>query len=97
MTNPSYPTSDERYAVSTPPKKKRKIFRWVFLAIQVLFLIWIIAGSNSGGSADCGSLDAQTCSDAAAVGTGIGIMLILVLWVIVDIILALTYLIFRKR
>ena len=31
------------------PRRKRRVFLWVFLAIQVLFLIWIIAGAASSG------------------------------------------------
>jgi hypothetical protein len=33
--------------------KRRHIFRWVFLAIQALFLVWIIAGAASSSSASC--------------------------------------------
>jgi len=29
------------------PRKKRRVFLWVFLAIQVIFIIWIIAGAAS--------------------------------------------------
>ena len=29
------------------PRKKRRVFLWVFLGIQVLFLVWIIAGTAS--------------------------------------------------
>jgi hypothetical protein len=89
--------SDE--TVASKPKKKRHVFRWVFLAIQVLFLVWIIAGA-SGNSDNCAgevgdALDA--CQAGTAVGTGIGIALIIGLWVAVDIILGITYLIVRKK
>lgn len=77
-------------------KKKKRIFRWVFLAVQLLFLIWVISGI-AADDVDCNGLSAQACSDANAVGTGIGVALILVLWVIVDVVLGLTYLIFRKK
>lgn len=81
-----------------PAKKKKHIFRWFFLAVQALFLIWIIAGvSSAGDNADCGSLSAQTCSDATAVGAGIGAALIIGLWLVVDFLLAITFLIFRKK
>ena len=30
-----------------PPRKRRRVFMWVFLAVQVLFIIWIIAGIAS--------------------------------------------------
>jgi hypothetical protein len=32
---------------AAPRRKKRRVFLWVFLAIQVLFIIWIIAGVAS--------------------------------------------------
>ena len=32
------------------PRRKRHVFRWVFLALQVLFIIWIIAGVASKGT-----------------------------------------------
>lgn len=88
------------YGFETPdPPKKKRIFRWVFLGIQVLFLIWVISGiAGAGGTpTDCGSLDDQTCNDAESIGTGIGVAIVIFFWAIVDIILALTYLIFRKK
>lgn len=36
-------------AASTQPKRKRRVFMWVFLAIQALFLLWIIIDAASGG------------------------------------------------
>jgi hypothetical protein len=41
-----YPAYD--YQQAAPVRKKRRVFLWVFLAIQVLFLIWVIAGAVSG-------------------------------------------------
>lgn len=85
--------------VPVQPRKKRHIFRWVFLAVQLLFLVWIIGGV--GGSADnCdGKVDSalEACQAGTAVGAGIGAMLIIFLWLAVDAILAVTYLIFRKK
>lgn len=84
-------------APTEPPKKKRRIFVWVFLAIQVLFLIWVIAGASSGsGQPDnCGTLSARTCNDASDAGTAIGVFLIIVFWAVVDIILGITYGVWR--
>lgn len=73
----------------TERRRKRRIFPWIFLAIQILFLIWIIAGANSGGDCPPGR------EGACEAGTAIGVGLIIALWVAVDIILALTYLVFR--
>jgi uncharacterized membrane protein len=98
-SNPEPSTPSPGYGPGNPapaPKRRRRIFPWVFLAIQAIFLIWIITGvSSSGGTKDCGTLTAQQCADAAHVGTGIGVALIIGLWVAVDIILGITYLILR--
>lgn len=84
-------------AQQAPAKKKRRIFRWVFLAIQALFLIWIITGLNSS-EPGCGpNLSAEACQAAQGIGAGIAIALIVGLWIAVDLILGITYLIFRKR
>ena len=86
-------------APAAPAKKKKHVFRWVFLAIQALFLIWIIAGT-SGAADNC---DGQVgdalaaCQAGTAVGAGIGVIMIVFLWVAVDVILGIGYLIFRKR
>ncbi|MGY1746757.1 hypothetical protein [Blastococcus sp. SYSU D00695] len=82
-----------------PAKKKKHIFRWVFLAIQALFLIWIIGGvgnvsDNCDGEVGT-ALDA--CQAGTAVGAGIGVAMIVFLWVAVDVILGITYLIVRKK
>jgi hypothetical protein len=82
-----------------PVKKKRHIFRWVFLAIQVLFLIWIISGVNSASDNCDGEVGAalDACQAGTAVGAGIGVGIVIFLWAAVDIILGITYLIFRKK
>ena len=81
----------------TTPKRKRRIFLWVFLAVQVLFIVWIITGVASGGGnpTDCGTLDAETCNAAENVGTGIGVALIVGVWVVVDFLLAVVYGVYR--
>lgn len=82
-----------------PPtvRKPRRWFMWTFLLVQGLFIVWLIAGiaSVSGGPGDCGELTRQACDDAHAAGATIGVGLIIGLWVAVDFILAVTYLIIR--
>ncbi|MBP0454055.1 hypothetical protein J5Y04_31610 [Kitasatospora sp. RG8] len=83
------------------PREPRRLFLWIFLAVQALFVIWIITGSvNSTRSAgkSCAGLTGQdftNCINAGHVGTTIGIGLIVGLWAAVDIILGITYLIYR--
>ncbi|MEU3052296.1 hypothetical protein [Streptomyces griseus] len=82
-----------------PAKKRRRVFLWFFLAVQVLFVIWMITGVNSAsGAEDCGGLtgDAlQLCRDGNDVGTAIGVGLIIALWAAVDVILGITYGVYR--
>jgi hypothetical protein len=78
-------------------KKKRPVFIWVFLAVQVLFLVWVIAGAHSGSGqpTDCGSLSAADCNTASDVGTGIGVALLVALWFFTDCFLAVCYGVYR--
>lgn len=79
------------------PKRKKRVFLWVFMVVQVLFLIWVIGGASTGSGqpTDCGVLDAETCNDASDIGTGIGVAFVIAFWAIVDIILGITYGIYR--
>lgn len=82
---------------SITPKKKRRVFLWVFLAVQVLFLIWIVGGASTGSGTpdDCGTLDLEACNAASDIGTGIGVMLIIAVWAIVDFFMAVIYGVYR--
>jgi hypothetical protein len=94
-------TFNEKTRQWEPVKKRKRIFMWFFLAVQALFIIWIIAGASSSGSAtakSCANLTGQalqTCQDASHAGTGIGVALIVIVWCIVDFLLAITWLIVR--
>lgn len=70
---------------------------WFFLAVQVVFLLWIIFGARTGAGTpdDCGTLDARTCNDVDNAGTAIGVGLIILIWVVVDFILGVTYAVVR--
>ncbi|MEV5352100.1 hypothetical protein [Streptomyces sp. NPDC052693] len=85
---------------TTPPRKRRRIFLWIFLAVQILFLAWVIFGAASAGGTpeECRGLrgdELQLCENAGDVGTTIGVGLVIGLWVAADFILALTYVIYR--
>jgi len=93
------------------PCKRRKIFLWFFLAVQAIFLIWIITGvSSAGGSINSDAVAycnanqnayisfANCVSDYGGgekVGTAIGAGLVITIWVVVDFLIGLTYGIYR--
>jgi len=63
------------------------IIKWGFIGFNVIMLIWIIAGTGSAA----GKIEGMTGAGrtGAELGTGIGIMLIIVLWTLGDIILGM--------
>jgi hypothetical protein len=83
---------------ATQPRKPRRIFMWVFLAIQVVFVYWVFVGSRSGDDKACADLTGDAlklCQDAGDVGTFIGVGMIVGVWVAVDLILGISYAVYR--
>ena len=74
--------------VPAKPKRKKRIFMWVFLAVQALFLIWIISAVSADPTADCKG----GCEDAA---TGIAVFFQIMVWCVTDFLLGVGYLIYR--
>lgn len=70
-------------------KKRHHVWLWIFLAIQALFLVWIITGVASSSATDCGTLSKAACTTATEAGTGIGVMLIVGFWFGVDVVMLL--------
>jgi hypothetical protein len=83
------------------PRKKKRIFLWFFLAVQAIFIVWIVTGMGGADIPDCSGLKgnkADNCEMEAAatgIGTGIGVMLVVGLWMTVDFFLAVGYGIYR--
>ena len=80
---------------ASPPRRRRRVFLWVFLAVQAIFLVWVIGGSVSGHSAAVHCHDRflthAQCASAANTGTAIGVVLVIVFWMVVDVILGVSY------
>ena len=68
---------------------------WFIVIVNILFLLWLIAGVG-GTAANCEGLvgdELDICEAGTAVGATIGAGLIIVLWVMVDIILGILWLV----
>lgn len=88
---------------SRPPEKVKKGWRkltWFILAVQALFIIWLIVGLNDAShqtAKQCAGQQAtRLCHDASNAGSAIGAALVIGLWVAVDIILGLIWLITNR-
>jgi Protein of unknown function (DUF2510) len=102
----------------SPRRKRRRVFMWVFLAVQALFVLWLVVGLATTHTGATPAQIAQLCGkgqwqglfqsyhdcvvhgghglqEAGNLGKGIGIALIIVLWAVVDIILGITYGVYR--
>lgn len=100
------------------PRRRRRVFLWVFLAVQALFVAWLVTGLatvHTGptsaqlasecfnhnwfplfkSQADCVTHYGNALQEAGNVGKGIGAALIVAAWVAVDLILGISYAIYR--
>jgi hypothetical protein len=86
------------------PRKRRRIFLWIFLGIQALFLIWLITGIVSAAhgipsychtGSNSQYIGVKGCTEASQTGAAIGAAFIVVLWAVVDIILGISYGVYR--
>lgn len=71
-----------------------QVFKWVFILFNVLMLIWLV--SAIGMTSEVVSNAATDAEQAgAAIGSGLGMMMLLSIWVIGDIILGV-FVLFTK-
>lgn len=70
-----------------------KLLKWTFILFNLLMLAWLIGGTNAAVDSQQGLQGAELAG--AQIGTGIGVTMILILWVIGDIILGLLVLFTR--
>jgi hypothetical protein len=82
------------YAMDPPPRKRHRVFWWVFVAIQIIFIIWIAAGAADSHK-DCAGLSAHACLSAADTAHGIAIVAQVVAWCVVDFLVGVPYVIYR--
>lgn len=85
---------------TTLRKPKRTLFgkfiKWTFIGFNILMLLWMIFGV--GGAAetiDTAASDAEKAG--AAIGTGLGAMMIIFIWIAGDVVLGLMTLLTRPK
>ncbi len=82
------------------PKPKRtffgKIVKYTFIAFNILMLIWLIGGMSSA-SEGISNADSEAEQAGATIGTGIGAMLIIFIWVAGAVILGIITLLTRAK
>lgn len=62
-----------------------KIFLWIFYGFNILMLWWMIAGT-SGAAKHIETATSEAERAGAAIGTGLGVIMIIFLWALGDII-----------
>jgi hypothetical protein len=73
-----------------------KVIKWIFIAFNILMLIWIISGMVGAGQvSETAVNDAERAG--AAIGATLGIGILLVLWAIGDLILGIFVLFTRRK
>jgi hypothetical protein len=79
-------------------RRRRPVFMWVILAINALFLVWLI--TSLGGESSCEGMtgdELSACQTGEGIGKGIVFFVILLLWALVDVILGVIFLVTRRR
>lgn len=83
-----------------PQKPKRtlfgKIVKYAFIAFNIIMLIWLVGGMMSA-SDGISELNSDAEQAGAVIGTGIGAMLIIFIWVAGDVILGIMTLLTRAK
>jgi len=72
-----------------------KVFKWSFILFNILMIWWLFAGTDAAMEGQDQLIGAELAG--AQIGTGIGVMMILIIWVIGDIILGMLVLFTRPR
>lgn len=90
----------ENQIQTKPQKPKRtlfgKIVKYTFIAFNIIMLIWFVGGMISA-SDGINELNSDAEQAGAVIGTGIGAMLIIFIWVAGDVILGIMTLLTRAK
>ena len=73
-----------------------KIIKYSFIGFNILMLWWMVAGVG-GAAEQIGNESSEAAQAGAAIGTGLGAMMILFIWIAGDFILGLFTLLTRAK
>ena len=73
-----------------------KLIKWAFIGFNILMLIWMVTGMGAM-SEGVNSASSEAEQTGAAIGSGLGFMFILMIWVFGDIILGMLVLFTRRK
>lgn len=73
-----------------------KIIKWLFILFNVLMIFWLVSGTISAGDV-INNASSEAERAGAALGTGLGMSMVLGLWVIGDIIIGILVLLTRPK
>lgn len=73
-----------------------KLVKWVFIGFNILMLIWLFAGMNAAGDAMENTIN-EAERAGAAIGTTIGMGLVLFIWAVGDVVLGILVLLTRRK
>lgn len=85
-------------AILRKPKRTifGKIIKFSFIGFNILMLIWIISGIGTAAES-VGTAASEAEQAGAAIGTGLGVMFIVMIWAVGDFILGLMTLFTRPK
>ncbi|WP_111817767.1 hypothetical protein [Agrobacterium sp. CFBP2214] len=72
-----------------------KLFKWSFVLFNLLMAVWVVGGFNAATKDDNALSGAEQAG--AAIGTGLGVAMLLILWVIGAVILGLFVMFTRPK
>jgi hypothetical protein len=79
-----------------PVKRKVRVFTWVILVVNALFLVWLIAETIHIRNTTCDHAD-LSCDPAKAVGGGVGTIMIITLWIAAGVVLGVPWLLTLRK
>lgn len=80
--------------------KKLRPLSWVIIVINLLFVAWLVGGVGGAVNSSCENMtgdELSACQAGTAIGAGIGTFMIIFLWMMVDVILLVIYLVTNKK